>query len=141
MPRLFIPALGAKLTLAGDWSFTLVEESRNTTLIEHLGDVGLLGFREETPGPGRRTTVTYQAKLPKGAVLVVDRIFIRKGAEDFDSITFFLEGAKTKAKTVKRTAVAVGPGTREVFAYDQSLPARKVRFWVKLDDANTLEFE
>lgn len=142
MPRLYIPSLGDKLILAKDWQFKLIEESRNETLVEHLTDTGGLAHRTVTPGIGwRGDTVTYDARLPKGSVLVVDRIYIRKGAEDFDSITFLLEGVKTKAKTIKRTAVSVGAGSREEFAYDQKKPARTVRFWVKLAEANTLDFE
>lgn len=142
MPRLFIPSLGAKLTLAVDWKFKLVEESRNATLVEHLTETGGLAHRTVTPGTDwRGDTVTYDARLPKGSVLIVDRIYIRKGAEDFDSITFLLEGVKTKARTVRRTAVAVGAGTSESFEYDQKKPSRTVRFWVKLAEANTLDFE
>ncbi len=144
MPRLYIPSLGDKLTLKEDWTFQLIEEHRNTTLIEFLGRHGGLGAAEESPRPGvaawRGPIVSYEARLGKGSVLVVDRIFIRKGAEDFDSITFLLEGAKTVASTKTRTAVAVGEGTRESFEYEQNIPARKVRFWVKLADANTLDF-
>ncbi len=143
MPRLYIPSLGDRLTLKEDWTFQLIEEHRNTTLVAFLGAHGGLGAAEESPRPGggwRGPIVSYEARLAKGSVLVVDRIFIRKGAEDFDSITFLLEGAKTVASTKTRTAVAVGAGTRESFEYEQTIPARKVRFWVKLSDANTLDF-
>lgn len=110
--------------------------------MEHLTETGGLAHRTVTPGTDwRGDTVTCDARLPKGAVLIVDRIYIRKGAEDFDSITFLLEGVKTKARTVRRTAVAVGAGTSESFEYDQKKPSRTVRFWVKLAEANTLDFE
>jgi hypothetical protein len=49
--------------------------------------------------------------LPAGTVLKVGRVYIRGNQRDFDSITFRVVGTK------------------------------KARFWVKLDDANTIEFD
>jgi hypothetical protein len=49
-------------------------------------------------------------------ILTVDRIFIRKGSEHYDSVTFRAE-------------------IQHVGVY------RKVRFWVKLEDANRIVYE
>lgn len=43
---------------------------------------------------GNNVWITHT--LPKGSVLTVDRIYIRKGAADFDSISFWLVGSKLK---------------------------------------------
>ena len=53
--------------------------------------------------------------LKAGQVLTVDRIYVRKGASDFSSITFNYIGAPK------------GSG--------------RVRFWAKLADVNTIEFD
>jgi hypothetical protein len=54
--------------------------------------------------------------LSPGDVLSVDRIFIRAGSEQYNSVTFRAE--------VQHLGVV-----------------RKVRFWVRLEDANKLEYE
>lgn len=56
---------------------------------------------------------THELKhtLPAGTVLKVDRIYIRSNHRDYDSITFRVIGVKN------------------------------ARFWVKLHDANTIEYD
>lgn len=65
--------------------------------------------------------------LPTGTVLAVDRIYIRKGASDYSSITFYAKGLgeseiknRWSGKTTKWKAQ---------------------RFWAKLQDCNQIEFE
>jgi hypothetical protein len=67
---------------------------------------------------GQSTTLT----LPEGTILTPDRYYIRQGANGFDSVTFRLQ--KPDGKQPKG---APKPPTG--------------RFWVKLDDANRIEFE
>ena len=55
--------------------------------------------------------------LPKGTILRIDRIYIRKGNEEYDSVTFVIE----KSSIVKGR--------------------NKPRFWAKLDDANKMVLE
>jgi hypothetical protein len=52
--------------------------------------------------------------LPKGTILTLDRIYVRKGKAGFDSISFIIH--KCPIKGIKG------------------------RFWVKLEDANTLVY-
>lgn len=118
MTRLFIPSLGTELTLARDWTFTLYNEHRNQTLITALG----VAYPEQRDYY-KRQDQNEQVTLPAGAVLKVDRIFIRKGAATYDSVTFCLKAS------VKSPVVAMGKSIRG-----------SVRFWVKLADANNLEF-
>lgn len=60
--------------------------------------------------------VSIDISFPKGTVLKVSRLYVRAPASSFDSITFTVESSPVKTLS-------------------------KGRFWVKLMDANTLEFE
>jgi hypothetical protein len=145
--KLNIPALGTKIMLLEDWRFTLYHEYRNSTLIEALG-IKFSGWREN------RGLATSAACVPKGTVLTIDRIYIRKGAADFNSVTFTIPKMKTKAKKVTRTAVPNGmsrltqafampdrPVVGEPYNYVVSIPGRTVRFWAKLADVNKMVVE
>lgn len=55
--------------------------------------------------------VYVRATLPEGTILTIDRIYIRKGKSDYDSISFY----------------AQIPGI-----------AKKKRFWAKREDVNTM---
>lgn len=125
MPTLYIPRLRDKLQLTADWKFPVYFEYRNEALMDHLGygygsferEVWLKKLRENERYHAPKLPVQFTA--PAGTVLSVDRIFIRNGAAAFDSITF-----RTKVKSHRK-------GRKEV----------SLRFWVKLEDANGLEFE
>jgi hypothetical protein len=111
--RLYIPALGDAMILAKDWTFQLFPEGRNESLYLYLGIAFPIRVWGQTAEP---VTVT----LPIGTTLSVDRIYIRRGAKDFDSVTFNLIGAKTQQ-----------------LRYGSKV---RVRFWAKLPDANNIEF-
>lgn len=131
-----IPELGTSIKLAKDWRFALHHEHRNRSLFEVL-NLPYLHDWHNNPDP-LPTMVT----MPKGTVLKVDRIYIRKGASDYSSVTFLAPGKKTTKKTEIRTGRrfnGVGPGVP--FTYVETFPARGVRFWVKLFDANAIVFE
>lgn len=105
MQNLHIPRIGELITLAEPWTFTLHKERRNVSLIKQVDPTyNKQGW--QLYGHGQQTwTVT----LPERWELKVDRIYIRNGQRNFDSITF-------------------------------SCPynGKRVRFWVKLDDANKI---
>ncbi len=106
MKNLFIPPIGASIELAQDWTFELYDEYRNSNFFEYLG----------LQRPGRDAMYdpkSVTASLPADSVLKINRIYIRKGQKDFDSVTFFLVHSKGKKVT-------------------------KARFWVKLADANRI---
>lgn len=123
--QLFIPAIGTEFTLAQQWDFTLYNEHRNETLMQYLGDSRSIEYGNEiTPAP---------ASLPASMRLRLDRIYIRKGLDDFDSITFMLLGAQAEnASSWMRSRLEKGLIAK--------LPRRPVRFWVKLEDANNIVF-
>lgn len=124
--KLHIPKLDDVLTLAEDWEFALIDEYRNLSL---AGLMDITEFR----GEGELV------KLPKGAKLKLDRIYIRKGQGSYDSVTFFLVGEKVKGKTIERKWHNTVNGERGT--YIQKIPSRGVRFWVRLEDANKIIFE
>lgn len=125
MRSLFIPPLGTELTLAEPWTFDLYDEHRNSSLIETLG----LEFdRKATP---RERDRSASVTLPAGSVLKIDRLYIKKGQGDFDSVTFFLKGAKTKGRMASYSWGGV-PRKYKV-------PARAVRFWAKLACVNKIQ--
>jgi hypothetical protein len=98
--KLYVPEIGDKLKLSSDWTFDLHWEHRNTALIKHFGEK----FNcERTPRP---------VTLPAGTVITVDRIYIRRGASEYSSITFY---------------AAIG--------------GKNLRFWATLKDCNKIEFE
>jgi len=131
MPRLYVPSIGDQLRLTKDWTFRLHYEYRNSKLLAAIGakvhgygspaytrpngEPLFTGYYNEGPDLPHETMT-----LPAGTVLKVDRIYIKKGSGDFDSMTFY----------VKKESGA---------ALDKKFYG--ARFWVKLADANTIEFE
>ncbi len=186
--KLYIPMLGDELILSKDWEFLLFDESRNESLFTYLGrketpadstywtkfrvwafftETGQLpSYRQEEfgkapPADPIEAGAAIRAKLPAGTTLIVDRIYIRKGADDFSSITFRAKGLRTEPKvrkaqrwvhrfeTVPASEFLVDPTIKctgpkkiieEYVEYDLKIPAKPVRFWVKLNDANNIEF-
>ena len=61
--------------------------------------------------------------FPAKSVLIVDRIYIRQGQDDFDSVTFRAKYYHSSQQT--------GFGKK----------GKMVRFWAKLDDVNTMQVE
>lgn len=139
--RLFVPALGSMLILSEDWTFKLFFESRNSGLIKELyeGDNKKNyywaddfkddpRFRimkaideeqlENTYSSFRATNSCDQPYLevtfPKNVTLIVDRIYIKRGGEAFNSITFRTGKFKDNKKISKK------------------------RFWAKLQDVNKI---
>lgn len=124
--KLFVPAIGDRLTLTAPWEFTLSLERRN---LKFAAEQGLLTDAEKKErwnifvGTDRaqRHLKVVKASLPAGTVLEVDRVYIRQFNKsalsddvDFDSITFKV--------------------TRD------GKPVKNQRFWTKLPDAYGIEF-
>lgn len=132
--KLYIPSIGDRLILTDDWTFDLHDERRNETLF---------AFLDEEKPPKVNTTNQWgyptvvggsvEVELLAGSILKVDRIYIRKGQGEFSSITFMLEGQKAQVPDRKwdRKTKSYVPGKKD----------RAVRFWVKLEDANNIEFD
>jgi hypothetical protein len=69
--------------------------------------------------------------IPAGTTLAVDRIYIRKGASEYSSITFY-------AKNLGEVTL---PGSRWSWGRTKSKKVKAQRFWAKLADCNTIEFK
>lgn len=123
--RLYVPAIGDRLELVEPWTFKLHNERRNTTLFAALG----LKYTDSYDwiGHGRYGDKPVDVTLPAGAVLRVDRIYIRQGLDEFSSLSFFVEGTSA---TVKKLWTDDNSGKHK----------RAVRFWAKLDDCNRIVF-
>jgi hypothetical protein len=102
-----IPPLGTKIQLAEDWTFKLFEEGRNSKLLESFG-VRLAAQTYDW----RNDMNSHQVTLPAGTILNVNRIYIRNGCKDFDSVTFSIKKCPDKKL--------------------------KGRFWAKLGDVNKI---
>ena len=106
---LFIPPLATQFELSDDWTFTLHLERRNVDLWNQLHPNDVVIDRYGFQLRNKTSPIT----LPKGTLLSIDRIYIRKGNAEFNSISFrILKGSPKYSKT---------------------------RFWSKLDDVNKMK--
>lgn len=116
--NLFIPELGTKLRLLRPWEFKVINEARNLSIAKLLEvqsptnryPLGAVQGRsyfytsqsrsvsgkwvseeceEKSFEPERKTSYTYT--FPIETILTVDRIYIRKGAKDFSSVSFLTQ--------------------------------------------------
>lgn len=127
---LFIPTIGVRLALMSEARVKVYFEDRNTKLLRQFGVYCHNQYYSGTLTAkfDEKQMAKYGAEkgdgyvwltLPVGSVLSVDRIYIRKSVSDFDSLTFNL---MTRAGKEKNS-----------FPYG--------RFWLKLEDVNTLDVE
>jgi hypothetical protein len=133
---LCMPTVGQKVRVLDgqSWKFKLYYERRNYGAIEffirgplrpdHLRSsfyddfVGGREAWEKTWGLPNRVEPERKheaAVIGSGSILTIDRIYIRKGAGEYDSLTLILNDVKI-------------PGKKGIHA--------RVRFWVRLDDVN-----
>ena len=132
--KLNIPHLKNELILIEDWLANIHCESRNTQFVltalnvdkKELKKNGKSIYDEIDRFYGinrndgsipwhQRSKYYITVTIPKDTKLIVDRIFIRAGASNYDSVTFRIP--KTKKSKLHG------------------------RFWVKLDNANELIYE
>lgn len=142
--RLYIPQLGDQIRLVKDWTFKLHVEHRNEKLFKFLkGSTEVTetinsSYHDWRTGqivPHTFVRTTRQPRnvtLREGCLLQVDRIYIRQGQGDFDSITFFLvEIPESMHDEVNMNAKKAPFQKKKTLA----------RFWVKVADANNIHFE
>ena len=113
--KLYIPELGDQLRLTSDWIFDLHHERRNASLWKELTGEDYKWIDK---------VKSTKCIMPKGTVLAVDRIYIRKGASDFSSISFRIV-SHPKYKKEKKVF-------GETYLH---------RFWAKLQDCNNIEYD
>lgn len=109
-----IPTINTRLTLTRAWTFMLHKESRNDHFAARIG-----AAKKDGRWYHEWTAEEVPVTLPIGTVLVVDRIYIRKGKSrsEYDSITFRLKKGECPDKTIYG------------------------RFWAKLGDVNRIVCE
>lgn len=121
--KLYIPAIGELIQLTSDWTFVLHNESRNHTLMTFVNDPREQTYYGSLSDP-------LPCTIPAGAILSVDRIYIKKGAPEFDSMTFRWKGMSTQPSI-----------EQDWKGNDVKVPRKPVRFWAKLKDVNNIEFD
>lgn len=150
--KFHVPEIGTRLLLTENWTFSWFWERRNIDLLKALEEKNLVDETKfqptniEVTGWGRHPTIQkyydkyfnytynrnnprqgyiwpkgdpycYMMTYPKDSIIIVDRYYIKKGNADFSSVTFRTE--KLNLPKFKK----------------------KPRFWVKLNDANTINYE
>lgn len=133
--KLYIPEISNELRLLTDWTFDLYNEDRNSTLMEFVKDPRKISWSMD------RDYGAIPCTIPAGSILKVDRIYIRKGKDEYSSITFYWKGMRTNSKMVERFYTAYYGSHHTKSTEMVKKPARAVRFWAKLDDVNKIEFE
>lgn len=132
--KMYVPEISDEIRLLADWTFELYNEDRNATLMEKVGDPrDVKGNRSPDYG-------SVPCTIPAGAVLKIDRVYIRKGIKDYSSITFLWKGEALPGRTGQYTKwdpvkkMDIPDGTYKI-------PRMPIRFWAKLDVVNNIEFE
>jgi hypothetical protein len=131
--RMLIPEIGTVICLEEDFTFDLHNEHRNSALVELIGETFKWSsdyLREGKPVPG-----PWKVTIRKGALLTVDRIYIRKGADEFSSLTFILraDGEPTVTYNGKDFECKGKKGFKHFGI------SGVVRFWAKLADVNNMQ--
>lgn len=130
--KLFIPSIGDKLELIQKWEFPVYLEYRNYPLLSRLRPGINYSYCDEG---------SIMASLPKGTILRVDRIYIRKGKSDWDSVTFAIVSAPDDNKRLKLTTESDTRHTTLHIPEANKKLERKLkgsRFWAKLDNVNEI---
>lgn len=113
MNKLYIPNLGDIIELTKPWTFTLYPESRNSSLLTTI-------IKNFEWCKSKKTG--YKVTLPKGTQLKFSRIYIRQGQDDYNSVTFYINDIPSGS-------------------IKEKLGKKKARFWAKLEDINTIEYD
>jgi hypothetical protein len=123
--KLFVPSIGSIIFLEEDWTFKLYFERRNSSLTDVFkNDVIAETEKAMTDEELENSYSSFSATrgsdkkflrvtIPKGTQLAFDRLYIRRGSEAFNSVTFRVKSSPEKKLKGKR-------------------------FWAKLPDVNNI---
>src|SRR3990167_4414557 len=90
--KMYIPNLGDSIILSREWMFTLHEEYRNFDFCNRVANK----MEDRTRKYVMTNSKLLRVRLPADTELVIDRIYIRKGSEDFNSVTFRIKSCPVK---------------------------------------------
>lgn len=131
--KLYVPAVGDKITLSEAWKFTLYHESRNSSLLKFYVENENEINREKFLDKNHKYLVKYDATIPAGTELTIDRVYVRNKAstptghdDDYDSLTFTCNLVDPKGSPEK------------IGKFGKSSNRR--RFWAKLNDVNNIVY-
>jgi hypothetical protein len=113
--RLYVPEIGTQFRLKAPWTFRLFFEHRNAGFGDVMGITPPGVMPQSYYGGWCKRDLHTTVTLPEGTLLKVDRVYLRKGAPKFSSLTFY--------------------------ASHPTAMKKKARFWVKLEDAHDMEFD
>jgi hypothetical protein len=127
---MLMPEIGTILRIETDWTFDLHNEHRNMTLVELIGKEYKDNYYWERDG--KKAPGPWQVTICKGALLTVDRLYVRKGDDDFSSLTFVLRADGKPTVSCDGTCRDCSSG------FKQFGVSRMIRFWAKLADVNKM---
>lgn len=88
--RLMVPTIGDTFELLEDWTFKLYREGRNGDFAQKSPGVNWQEYASiDLPRYGQHAIAGMNITLPAGTLLKLDRIYIRKGMSEYDSLTFW----------------------------------------------------
>lgn len=138
--KLWIPDISDRFRLLAPWTFRLFNESRNMALMELSNKI-----MKEGKAWSWRAHAVGHITIPTGSVLKVSRVYIRNGAREFSSLTFWLDEVSGMLLfdpiddyedffyETEELVVPKGKG--------KAKRKSKPRFWAKLADVNLIECE
>lgn len=120
----------------------LAHQEHRRALLSGMVSDGYVELAEvQTHAQVPRHDYTVGARMFPGTVLTVDRLYVRKGAADFSSVSFLAKrGLSEEPPTVQ------GAAAQDFFSTGKAERCAKwnkggtVRFWCKLHDAEALSF-
>lgn len=122
MSKLFIPACGDRITVIQPWQFNLYLEHRNTTYAKEIGLISQdKAWNIYVPGTNYQLA-TIPHIIEPGTILECDRVYIRATSKSAASVEDSYDSISWKVVV-------------------NGKPAKKQRFWVKLSDCYSLEYD
>lgn len=120
MSQMQIPTIGSQFVLSEMWTFSLHPERRNDKFWEKMlwldgeKDPPIPSYSDQYDAARNGEDLSVKLSLPAETCLKVSRMYIRNGGAEYDSVTWTIVSHPTNKKV-------------------------KGRFWVKLEDANTMQ--
>lgn len=132
--KLAIPSIGDAFRLTEDWTFPCFFESRNLNFIRYKRP-GVI--KDDARAWDLDTNQSVPLTIPKESILTVQRIYIRSGKKEWDSLSF---SVREPSLPVEPEPATTGRG-RKKSAVPKKTAKITGKFWAKLRDVNEIECE